>query len=268
MPMKSRPNVTIRAQDLSAAYAKKIIWQAADFEIKPGQFVGVLGPNGAGKTTLFRLILGLAAPSGGRLEVFGRPPRRGDKRIGYVPQRHLITSEMRLEALEVVKLGLNGSQWGLGGLNSKSIETAALKALADVEAEHLAYQPIGFLSGGELQRVFLAQALVGRPELLLLDEPLANLDIRRQTNLIQLVNKIVKSQKVAVLLIAHDINPLLSVMNSVIYMANGQVATGKTDEVITSETLSKLYSAPVEVLKDSRGRVAVLGTEEAAHPHD
>ena len=265
---KGRSDPIIIAHNLSAAYGNNSIWQDASFEVKNGQFVGVLGPNGAGKTTLFKLLLGLLAPAGGELEVFGRPPERGNQRIGYVPQRHLVNSEMRLEALEIVKLGIDGYRWGVGSFDSKHLAGQSLKALGDVEAGHLAHQPVGFLSGGELQRVFLAQALVGRPDLLLLDEPLANLDIRRQTSLIQLVSKIVKFQKVAALLIAHDINPLLPAMDSVIYMANGQVATGKPSKVITSETLGKLYSAPVEVLKDSRGRIAVLGTEETAHPHD
>ncbi|HEX4774150.1 MAG TPA: ATP-binding cassette domain-containing protein [Candidatus Saccharimonadales bacterium] len=267
MAKEGHSNLIIQAQNLGVDYGKKPIWHGADFEVKKGQFVGVLGPNGAGKTTLFRLLLGLLTPTHGQLNVFGRQPRRGDKRIGYMPQRHIVSSETRLEALEIVKLGLNGYKWGIGGSQSKQIEEAALKTLADVEAEHLAHQSIGFLSGGELQRIFLAQALVGRPNLLLLDEPLANLDIRRQTNLIQLISKVVKSRGLAVLLIAHDINPLMTAMDGVIYMANGQVATGKPSEVINTETLSKLYDSPVEVLRDSQGRVAVLGAEEAAHPH-
>jgi zinc/manganese transport system ATP-binding protein len=266
---KSNPSVVVEARELSAGYGKIAIWQGADFAVRSGQFVAILGPNGAGKTTLFRLLLGLLMPSGGSLRLFGRRPRRGDKRIGYVPQRHQLDGDMRLEALELVKLGLNGDEWAAPLRPAKPGENArALKALADVEAEDLAHKPLGVLSGGELQRIFLAQALVGQPELLLLDEPLANLDIRRQAALVALIAKIAKSQKVAVLLIAHDINPLLAVMDSVIYMANGHVATGKPEKVITSRTLSQLYGAPIEVLKDSRGRVAVLGTEEAAHPHD
>jgi zinc/manganese transport system ATP-binding protein len=259
-------NVIINAQNLSAAYDKSRIWQDADFEVRKGQLVGVLGPNGAGKTTLFRLLLGLMAPAGGNLEVFGRRPHKGNSRIGYVPQRHSVDKDMRLEALELVKLGISGHRWGLPTRSSE--EQTALAALKEVDALELAHQPLGFLSGGELQRIFIAQALVGKPELLLLDEPLANLDIRRQSALVGLIAKIAKSTGAAVLLIAHDINPLLPVMDSVIYMANGQVATGKTSQVINSATLSKLYNAPVEVLKDSRGRIAVLGAEEAAHPHD
>jgi zinc/manganese transport system ATP-binding protein len=258
----------IKATGLSAGFDKRILWQAADFEIHKGEFIGVLGPNGAGKTTLFRLILGLDRPIEGDLRVFGAPPHCGNSRVGYVPQRRPVDSEMRIESEEFVRLGINGQRWGfclpLAADNERKRATAALKL---VGAEDLAHRALGKLSGGELQRVFLAQALVGEPELLLLDEPLANLDIRRETELVKLVGQVSRSENVAVMLIAHDINPLLPVVDRIIYIVNGRIATGKVDEIVTSKGLSELYDAPVEVLRDSRGRVAVLGTEEAAH-HD
>jgi zinc/manganese transport system ATP-binding protein len=142
---------------------------------------------------------------------------------------------------------------------------AAIDVLATVDAISLAYRPLRELSGGELQRVFLAQALVGKPELLLLDEPLANLDIRRETQLIRLIHTVAKRQNIAVLLIAHDINPLFPVVDRIIYIANGKVASGKPEQIITSQQLSALYGAPIEVLHDSKGRLAVLGVEEAVH---
>lgn len=143
----------------------------------------------------------------------------------------------------------------------------AIAALKLVDADELAHRPLGKLSGGELQRVFLAQALVGKPELLLLDEPLANLDIRREIELVKLVSQVTKSTRVAVMLIAHDINPLLPYVDRIVYVVNRRIATGKTAEIITSKGLSELYNAPVEVLHGSRGQIAVLGTEEAVH-HD
>jgi zinc/manganese transport system ATP-binding protein len=258
----------IEANKLSAGYGGRIIWNNASFTIKKGDFVGVLGQNGVGKTTLFRLLLGLMQPSGGSLEILGKDPRRGNPKIGYVPQRRPIDSDMTIEALELVRLGVNGDRWGFGGSASAFVERdKAMAALDSVDAGALAHKPLGILSGGELQRVFLAQALVGDVDILLLDEPLANLDVRREVNLVNIINEVVKSRGVTVLLIAHDLNPLLPVLNRVMYVANGSIATGTPKEVVNSETLSSLYGAPIEVLRDSKGRVAVLGTEEAAH-HD
>lgn len=259
-------HVVISAQNLSAKYRNKTVWQNANFTINKGEFVGVLGPNGAGKTTLFRMLLGTLKPEEGQLELLGETPRRGHPRIGYVPQRRLIDSEMSIEALEFVRLGLQGDTWGIS-LHAAKERRQALDAMRAVDAEKLAHQPLGVLSGGELQRVFLAQALAGKPEILLLDEPLSNLDIRRETSLVQLVDSVVRNYNVTALLIAHNLNPLLPVLDHIVYIAGGKVATGTPNEVITSESLSKLYGAPIEVLRDSRGRLAVLGTEEAPHPH-
>jgi len=256
----------VEAHDLTAAYKNTVVWREATFTIGKGEFVAVLGPNGAGKTTLFRLLLGLLQPVSGRLELFGSRPRRGHGLVGYVPQRRPIDSEMHIEAAELVRLGLYGKKLGyLSATQSKQAEDAVAKALAQVDAETLGAKPLGTLSGGELQRIFLAQALVGQPQLLMLDEPFANLDIRREAQLASLVSKIVREQQISVLLITHDLNPLLPFLDRVIYVANGQVASGKPSDVITTKALSKLYGAPVEVLRDSRGRVAVLGTEEAVH---
>jgi len=259
----------IIAKNVSATYKDRVVWKDATFEIDKGQFVGILGPNGAGKTTLFRLLLGLVKPASGTLHILGAAPHRGHPRIGYVPQRRPIDSEMTIEALELVRLGLN-SGWSIMrqmGTAQKERELA-LEALRAVDAEALAHQPLGVLSGGELQRVFLAQALVGKPDILLLDEPLANLDIRREINLVQLVRSVVQKQGVTALLIAHDLNPLLPALDGIMYIANQKVVTGKPEDIVTSESLSALYGAPVEVLRDSKGRVAILGTEEAAHPHE
>jgi len=256
----------VQASDLTAGYGQRTIWEHANFTVQSGEFVGVLGPNGAGKTTLFRLLLGLSKPESGGLKLFGQIPRRGSPRIGYVPQRRPIDQQLKIEALELVRVGISGNLWGFASPKQARSERArAIDALKQVDAVELAHQPLGQLSGGELQRIFLAQALIGKPDLLLLDEPLANLDIRREVELIHLISKVAKTENVAVLLIAHDINPLLPVVDRLIYFVNGQVANGTPDKIITNKTLSNLYGAPIEVLSDSRGRLAVLGTEEAAH---
>jgi zinc/manganese transport system ATP-binding protein len=252
----------ITSKNLVAGYPGNIVWRNASFSIDRGEFVAVIGPNGAGKTTLFRLLLGLQQPLSGTIKIFNAWPKRGNPQIGYVPQRHIFDGETNVESLELVRLGFSGRQWGLG-LFSQKDRKAALDALKAVGAEDLAHRSLGLLSGGELQRIFLAEALVSDPAVLLLDEPLSNLDMRREKELLQLVSGVVRSRNVTALLIAHNINPLLPFLDKVIYIANGKVATGTPQEVLTSECLSALFGVQVEVLRDSRGNVAVVGIEDA-----
>jgi zinc/manganese transport system ATP-binding protein len=266
--MNSERAEVIRAKNLSVRYSDAAIWHGANFTVNKGEFVAILGPNGAGKTTLFRLLLGLMTPTEGSLEIFGEKPRRGNPRIGYVPQRHTIDGELRIEALELVRLGLSGNRFGIGSWSTKRREKErAMDALRSVAAENLAHAPLGVLSGGELQRVFLAEALVSDPEILLLDEPLSNLDIRYETSMVRLIHDVAESRNATVLLIAHNVNPLLSALDSVIYLANGNVAVGSPRDVMTSKSLTDLYGAPIEVLRDSRGRLAVIGAEDSPHHH-
>jgi zinc/manganese transport system ATP-binding protein len=257
----------ITAENLAVGYQGNAVWRDASLAINRGEFVAIIGPNGAGKTTLFRLLLGLLQPAKGNLKIFNAPPTRGNPRIGYVPQRHFIDSETNTESLELVRLGYSGRKWGLS-LFSQDDRNLALSALTDVGAADLAHRPLGELSGGELQRVFLAEALVSNPEILLLDEPLSNLDIRRESELLLVVNKVVRSRKVTALLIAHHINPLLPYLDRVVYIANGKVATGRPAEVLTDESLSSLYGIRVEVLRDSRGNLAIVGLEDTQGEHE
>jgi zinc/manganese transport system ATP-binding protein len=260
-------SAVITADNLAAGYRGNSVWRDASFEIGRGEFVAIIGPNGAGKTTLFRLLLGLLQPVSGRLEILRAEPRRGNPKIGYVPQSHVIDSDTNIEAIELVRLGFSGSKWGLG-LFHQSDRDAAMDALQAVGALDLADRSLGQLSGGELQRIFLAEALVSNPEILLLDEPLSNLDIRREKDLIQLVNKIVRTRNVTALLIAHHINPLLPFLDRVVYMANGKVATGKPTDVLTGRNLSELYGVQIEVLHDSRGNLAIVGIEDTQDEHE
>ncbi|HYA70312.1 MAG TPA: metal ABC transporter ATP-binding protein [Thermoplasmata archaeon] len=268
----SRPTVpsdaasSIRAFHLTVGYRKRRtpVWQDANFEIRTGEFVAVIGPNGSGKTTLFRMLLGLQRPARGRLEVFGEAPRRGNPRIGYVPQRHTIDTDTHVAADALVRLGATGTRWG-PGISIQGPKEAAAQALAAVGASELGHRALGALSGGELQRVFLAEALAGNPEMLLLDEPLSNLDLRRSRELVEVVHELVRARHVTTLLVAHDINPLIRCLDKVIYIANGRVATGRPDEVLTSESLTALYGVTVEVLHDSRGNIVIVGGE---NPHE
>ena len=251
----------ITAENVTAGYKEKTVWEEANFSIGRGEFVAVIGPNGAGKTTLFRLLLGLQQPIDGTIKVFGEPPKRGNPKIGYVPQRHVIDSETNIEAVELVRLGFSGKKWGFNPF-SHADRDSALAAMEAVGAKDLENRPLGVLSGGELQRIFLAEALVSNPGILLLDEPLSNLDMRRESDLLHLVNDVVHSRGVTALLIAHNINPLLPHLDKVIYIANGRVATGTPDEVLTSESLTALYGVQVEVMRDDKGNVAIIGIEE------
>jgi len=254
----------IRAMSLDVGYRRKSVWHNASFEVQRGEFVAVIGPNGAGKTTLFRMLLGLQRPTGGNLEVFGEAPRRGNRRIGYVPQRHTVDADTHVAAEALVQLGATGTRLGPGYAVRSQRESAA-RSLAAVGASDLAARPLGGLSGGELQRVFLAEALAGNPEMLLLDEPLSNLDLRRSRELVEVVHGLVLDRHVTTLLVAHDINPLIKCLDKVIYIANGSVATGPPEEVLTSESLTALYGVPVEVLHDSRGNIVIVGGE---NPHE
>jgi len=210
------------------------------FTIRPGEFVGLIGSNGAGKTTLLRVILGLLPPSAGQVRV-------GRAGIGYVPQKIQLDPDMPLRARDLVGLGLDGNRLGIP-LPSRSRRKLVDEMLRAVDAEHIGNARVGNLSGGEQQRVLIAHALISRPALLLLDEPLANLDIASEQEVVELLARIAREQRVAVLLSAHEMNPLLPVMNRIVYLAAGRAASGPTDEVVRSEVLSKLYGHHVDVI--------------------
>jgi zinc/manganese transport system ATP-binding protein len=253
------------ANHLEVEYQGRTVWSDANFRINRGEFVAVIGPNGAGKTTLFRLLLGMVRPASGELKVFGGLPHRGNRRIGYVPQNHVVDRDTNVEAVQLVRLGYSAARW-LPNVTPRRFREegqATEEALRAVGATEIAKKSLGAMSGGELQRIFLAEALASRPELLLLDEPLANLDIRRARELVELVHALVRTKNVATLLVAHDINPLIRCLDKVIYIANGRVATGAPSEVITTESLTGLYGVPVEVLRDSRGNLVIVGGEDS-----
>lgn len=230
------------------------------FRIMPGEFTGLIGSNGAGKTTLFRVILGLQAASTGSVLVGGRPLTRRNPIIGYVPQKIFLDPDMPLRARDVVALGLDGHRLGvpLGwGRRRKAVDSM----LDAVDARRFADARVGNLSGGEQQRVLIAHALISRPRLLLLDEPLANLDIGAEGEVVALLARIAREQRIAVFISAHDVNPLLPVMDRLVYMAAGNTASGTTAEVIRPEVLSALYGQHVDVLRVHGRILVVAGTE-------
>jgi zinc/manganese transport system ATP-binding protein len=260
----------VDAVDLAVRYGGRSIWSGASFSIPHGAFVAVLGPNGAGKSTLVRLMLGLLQPSSGRLEVLGQRPRRGSAAIGYVPQGVTFDRDLSIRGTDFVGLGLDGHRWGppLPSWARPARRREIADAIEAVGAGAYAERPMGRLSGGEQQRLMLAQALVGRPRVLLLDEPLSNLDVKNQGTIVSLIGEVARAQGLTVVLVAHDVNPLMPFLDLVVYVAQGRVAVGTPRAIITSEALSRIYSAPVEVIRDRRGRVFVVGLEEeASHPH-
>jgi zinc/manganese transport system ATP-binding protein len=258
----------IVASDLAAAYGARGIWSGATFSIPAGSFTAVLGPNGSGKSTLIRMILGQLAPARGTLEVLGGPPHRGNPSIGYVPQGSSFDPDLSIRGLDFVGLGIDGHRWGVRLAGRASAEAKAKAAIEAVGASGYADRSLGRLSGGEQQRLLLAQALVGRPRLLVMDEPLSHLDVRNQRAMVQLISEVARERGLTVLLIAHDVNQLLAHIDHVLYIAQGRLAMGKPQDIITSRRLTEIYSSPVEVISDSRGRLFVVGLEEeVSHPH-
>jgi len=226
------------------------------FRVGAGEFTGLIGSNGAGKTTLFRVILGLQSATAGRVLIAGHPRSRRNPLIGYVPQKFLLDPDAPLRARDLVGLGLDAHRLGFPLPSAK--RTALIEEMLDaVDARAFADARVGNLSGGEQQRVLIGHALISRPRLLLLDEPLANLDLASGHEIVALLSRISREQQIAVLISAHEMNPLLPVMDRIVYMAAGRAASGTTEEVVRAEVLSDLYGHPVEVLH-VHGRVLVV----------
>ncbi len=257
-------------ENASVRLGGRTVWSGVSVTVPQGDFVAVLGPNGAGKSTLVRAALGLVPLSSGRAAVLGRPPGDANEEIGYLPQRRSFDEQTRIRGLDLVHLGLDGSRWGIPLPGAPARRRAAERVAEVIElvgATEYAREPIGRLSGGEQQRLLIAQALVRRPRLLLLDEPLDSLDLPAQTAVASLVSRICREEQVAVVLVAHDINPIVGYLNRVVYLAGGRAAEGTPEDVITSETLSSLYGVPIEVLRTSGGQLVVVGQPEAPFVH-
>jgi zinc/manganese transport system ATP-binding protein len=245
------------------------IWSDVSISVEHGQFVAVLGPNGAGKSTLVRAILGLQPLVSGTASVLGERPGDANARIGYLPQRRSFDESTRIRGVDFVRLGLDGARWGLPlpGARSRASARRVAETIELVGATGYAGKPIGELSGGEQQRLLIAQALARRPQLLLLDEPLDSLDLPNQVGVAALVRRICEDEGVAVLLVAHDVNPIIGYLDGIVYFAGGTAVEGAPEDVISTETLTALYGVPVEVLRASDGRLVVVGQPEAPFVH-
>jgi zinc/manganese transport system ATP-binding protein len=259
----------LRCDGATLALGGRTVLAGLDFSIRSGDLVGVLGPNGAGKTTFFRAALGLVRPVNGAIIVLGRPAGTTQGLVGYMPQTRAAQGFMRLCGTDFVAAAAAGGAWGLARL-SRAQRDDVRRVIDLVDAGDYAHRPIGALSGGERQRLMLAQALLGAPKILLLDEPLQNLDPHHQAATIEFLGCLQKSLGLTVLLSSHELNPLLPMLDQVLYLGNGQAAIGTVDEVVTRKTLSRLYGAPIEVLR-VQGRIFVMAdghaVERDTHVH-
>jgi zinc/manganese transport system ATP-binding protein len=258
--------------DAQARVGGQVVWSHVNITVPAGQFVAILGPNGVGKSTLLRALLGLQPASAGEIQVLGAAAGQHNKAIGYLPQRRAFDAGTRVRGIDVVRLGLDGDRWGVPvpfaarfGRGHAAANRARVAEVIDlVGASGYARRPIGQCSGGEQQRLLIAQALVRRPELLLLDEPLDSLDVTNQAGVSALIQDVCRSQDVTVMLVAHDVNPILPYLDQVIYLAHGGAIMGTPEQVINADTLTMLYGTPIDVLRDRTGRLVVVGQPDAA----
>ena len=236
------------------------------FSVGDAEFIGVLGPNGAGKTTLMRTLLGLIRPTGGTVRVLGKSPMRGNPEIGYLPQVRTVTSELGMRGIDFIASSVNGERWGLA-ITTRADRRVIEQTLMAVGATALADRPLSDMSGGERQRLLLAQALLGSPRLLLLDEPLISLDPRHQEAVIDLVRQFCRDRGITVLFSAHELNQLLGALDRVLYLGRGQAVLGSIDEVVTAPVLSRLYGADINVVR-TEGHLFVMSRGRNIERHD
>ncbi|WUD77145.1 metal ABC transporter ATP-binding protein [Streptomyces sp. NBC_00510] len=246
-------------------YGDRTLWKDLDLDVSPGEFWAVLGPNGSGKTSLVHALLGRRPLSSGTLRVLGDDPRRAARHIGYVPQQGTATAHDMVRARDVVGYGLDGHRFGLrrrGAANRQRIDAI----LESVGAYAYANAPLGTLSGGERQRVRIGQALATDPRVLLCDEPTLSLDLHHQRAVTELIDRRRRDHGTAVMFVTHEINPVLDLVDRVLYLAPHGHRTGTPEDVLTSESLSALYDSQVDVLR-VRGRIVVVGTHDQQAVH-
>ncbi len=242
--------------DLSVDLGGRHILRDVSFTLHPGQLCALIGENGAGKTTLLRTLLGLITQRAGTVLIDGAAPQKHRALVGYVPQKINFDPDLPLRTQDLVRLGLDGNRLGLPFFNGRT-QSAVAQALLAVGAESFADRRVGELSGGQQQRAVIAHALVRKPHLLILDEPLANLDFGSANALVTLLGNLIREHQMTVLVTAHDMNPLIPVMDRLVYLVDGRAATGSVAEVVQPEVLSNLYGYPVSVLRHG-GRILVL----------
>lgn len=267
MEPRQQADHVVSLRGAALRFGDRTLWHGLDLDVRPGEFLAVLGPNGSGKTTLLRVLLGLQPLHAGTALVNGAEPRRGSSSLGYVPQQKALPEDLTLRAADLVGLGLDGHRRGLGIRGRVRRRERVRAALESVGASRYAAAPVGRLSGGEQQRLRVAQALVGDPAVLLCDEPLLSLDLAHQRIVTGLIDRRRRSAGTAVIFVTHEINPVLPLVDRVLYLVDGRFRVGTPDEVMTSEALSELYATDVDVLR-VRGRLVVVGADALPHTGD
>jgi zinc/manganese transport system ATP-binding protein len=259
------PESVLEFKKASLSFGDTSVWKDLTLSVAKGEFIAVIGANGSGKTVLLKAILGQLPLSSGEIELLGKPVGKGSRQIGYIPQHRQSDSGLPLRARDLLRMGLDGHRFGLPLSSSKTSKKVS-EMLAAVGAIEIANVPIGQLSGGQLQRIRVAQAVIDKPQLILADEPLSALDLKQQSLVAELINKQRQQNGAAVLFVTHDVNPVLDYIDRVLYLANGQFRIGTPDEVLRSDVLSQLYGRAVDVVRN-QGRIAVLGSSDHDH-HD
>lgn len=256
----------VRLEGVAAGYPGRVLWQDLDLTVEPGEFLAVLGGNGTGKTTLLRMLLGLIRPLAGTVSVLGSPPSRGDRRVGYVPQHAAFDQDVPVRGVDLVRLGAQGHRFGLRPV-APAVQSRVSESLAAVGALSYAEVPVGLLSGGEQQRLRIASAVVDDPAIVLADEPLLSLDLASQQQVADVLDGRRRAVGAAIVVVTHDVNPVLRHVDRVLYLAAGRWAAGTPDEVLTGPRLSALYGADVDVVR-VRDHIVIVGApDEATGPH-
>jgi zinc/manganese transport system ATP-binding protein len=248
---------TVRMRDAGLTYGSRTLWQGVDLDVAPGEFIAVLGPNGSGKSSLIKVLLGLTSLSSGSVEVAGMPPSRGSDVVGYVPQQGGFAPDIPVRGIDFVGFGLDGHRWGIALPNARRRRRIE-EAVASVGATKFANAPVGQLSGGEQQRLRIAQALLGDPRLMLCDEALLSLDIKHQREVVELIDARRRAERFSVLFVTHEINPILPVADRVLYLVGSRWAVGTPAEILTSSRLSELYRTDVQVVEVG-GQIVIVG---------
>ncbi|TXN29244.1 metal ABC transporter ATP-binding protein [Lacisediminihabitans profunda] len=265
-PLTDSAEPVLRVRAATLAFGDRELWRNLNLDVRPGEFVAVLGSNGTGKTSLLKAILGQQKLTAGSIDLLGEPVTRGSRQIGYIPQQKMLEQGTPLRARDLVAFGINGHRWGLP-VSSRAVRRRVDEVLESVGATAYATVPVATLSGGEQQRIRVGQAIAGSPRLLLCDEPLLSLDLNHQRQVSELIDEQRRATNAAVVFVTHDVNPILGMVDRVLYLAGGRFRIGTPDEVLRSEVLSAMYGTPVEVIR-SRGRIIVMGAPEGYGAHD